>query len=67
MRRYSAGVMVVGAGLAGVEVAGEIATRHPALPVKLVTSRPALGDGMPPAVAKAGPRTFTPGPGPTLR
>ena len=24
-------------------VAGEIATRHPKLPVKLVTSRPALG------------------------
>ena len=46
----SKGVMVVGAGLSGLEVAGEIATAHPNLPVKLISSKSALGDGMPPAI-----------------
>lgn len=49
----SKGVMVVGAGLSGLEVAGEIATAHPNVPVKLISSKSALGDGMPPAIGGA--------------
>jgi len=46
------GVMVVGAGFSGLEVAGEIAYTYPNLPVKLFTGSKPLGHGMPASVQK---------------
>ncbi len=52
-----AGVVVVGAGLTGVEVAAELAEARPDLSVELVT-RSELGDGLSPGARRHLSRTF---------
>ena len=44
-------VVVVGAGLSGIEVAAEIAVANPSVEVKLVSSHAELGEGFNPKVA----------------
>ncbi|KAK3270406.1 hypothetical protein CYMTET_21197 [Cymbomonas tetramitiformis] len=48
----SKGVLIIGAGLSGIEMAGEIAFTYPNVPVKLVCSDEAIGVKFPKSVAE---------------
>ena len=52
------GVMVVGAGPTGIELAAELGAAYPRVPVKLVTNKYEIGAGMPKPVKAALQQAF---------